>query len=99
MNSHFDGLLDRTFRLAQDMFGGVITGAVERARRTVVRSAMPLIVGAAAVVLALVFGAIGFNSWLETIVDASHRWAAPAIVAVVCGVIGIATLRSGRTEL
>jgi hypothetical protein len=45
---------------------------------------------------ALVFGAIGFNRWLETIVDANHRWAPPVIVALVCGVVGYAVIHSGR---
>jgi hypothetical protein len=99
MSSHFDGLLNRTLGLARDLFGDAVSGAVERAKRAAVKNAMPLIVGAAAVVLALVFGAIGFERWMETVVDANHRWAAPVIVAVVCGVIGFGALRSGRRDL
>ena len=43
-----------------------------------------------------VFGAIGFNRWLETIVDANYRWAPPVIVAIVSGVVGYAVTLSSR---
>lgn len=96
MSTRLEGLLDRTLKLAQELCGGVVTGAVEGAKQVVVKNAVPLVIGATGIVLALVFGAIGFNRWLETIIDADHRWASPIIVALVCGLVGLTTLRSAR---
>ncbi len=96
MSSQFESLMDRTLKFAQGLCGDILGGAVERARRALVKNAVSLAFGMAGVVIALVFGAIGFNRWLETIVDAGHLWVPPVIVALVSGVIGIAALRSAR---
>ncbi|MEK7469652.1 MAG: hypothetical protein AAB074_19940 [Planctomycetota bacterium] len=96
MKSQFEGLLDRTLQLAQSFLGDVVAGSLEKAKCTLMRNAMSLAVGAAGLVLALVFGAIGFNRWLETIIDMNHRWTPPVVVAIVCGVIGFAALRCSR---
>ncbi|MEK7469018.1 MAG: hypothetical protein AAB074_16715 [Planctomycetota bacterium] len=96
MNAHFKVLLDRTIQLAQGFVGDVVEGALEKAKATLMKNAVSVLVGAAGLVLALVFGAIGFNRWLETIVDANYRWAPPVIVAIVSGVVGYAVTLSSR---
>ena len=96
MSSRIGGLLDRTLELAQDLFGGVVEGVLKKARRALVRNVSSLAVGATGIILALVFGAIGFNGWLETIIDADHRWVPPLIVALTCGAIGFAAFRFAR---
>ena len=100
MSNHLDTLIERTIKLAQELAGDVVEGTLEKARRRLARNAAALAVGIAAIVIAIVFGAIGATRWLETIVSETHRWTPPVIVALILGVAGWASLRStgGRRE-
>ena len=96
MNTHFEALLDRTIQLAQGFVGEIVAGSLEKTKASLLRNVVSVMVGASALVLALIFGAVGLNRWLETIIDANHRWASPVIVALVCGMVGFAVIHSGR---
>ncbi len=94
MSTGIESLLSRTLDFVQQVGGDIVGGAIEKAKKALVKNLVSMAVGAAAVVLAVVYASISFHRWLDTIVDANHRYAPPLIVALVCGAVGFGVLHS-----
>ena len=87
MSKTFDGLIDRTVKLAQDFLGDIVGGTFARARRAIAKQATTLAVGVSGLILAMVFGALAAHAWLKTVTDKS--WAPPLVVAGIAGIVGL----------